>query len=202
MAMRGQTSRAAARSKRRRLSGGIDVLEQRVLRPRWRLRKETGSGYDHLVATGDVDRHEWALVVRELLDVEGVEKKHGSKTRFAGKAGVTTRTVDTWLAELVDVKESNVRAVASAYDLNALELFVRVGVYSVEQLPRISHEEMNEERRRVLDSDFDDVTKAQILVELDRMEEEDEKFLQQLRERDRQRRLERLAVIMEQKRTA
>lgn len=203
MAMRGQESRPAARSTRRKLAGGIDVLEQRVLRPKWQVRKETRSGYDHPVANGVLDRQEWAKVVRELLDVEGAERKHGAKTRLAGKAGVTTRTVDTWLTAQVDVQEANVRRVATAYELNAMDLLIRVGLYSVDQLPRVSPAQMNVERQRVLDNaDLDDEAKADILRKLDEWEAADEELIRQLRQKDQERRAQRITDLIEQRRGA
>lgn len=204
MAQRGQSQRAAARSAERRRSGKIDLLERRTLRPGWRLRPETKFGYD-LAVSGEVNRAAWAEVVQELLD----DRCKGNKSAFArlviidGRA-INPRTVYAWLDQAVAVRESSVRAVASGFGLNAIDLLIRVGFYTLEQMPtRPTREEMDEERRRVIeDPDFDDVQKAYILQELDRMEEEDERVLAQLRERDRQRRIERLAAIIEQQRGA
>jgi hypothetical protein len=94
------------------------------------------------VARGAIDREEWAKVVQELLDIEaaplvegGKPRIHGAKTRFAVKAGMrTARTVDTWLAQQVDVKEASVEAVAEAYGLNPMDLLIRVGRYAADDL--------------------------------------------------------------------
>jgi hypothetical protein len=200
MAMRGQSSRQAARSAARMLTGSIDLLQPRMLRPNWRLRTETRSRYDHLVANGVVDRHEWALVVLELLDAESQERAHGARTRFAAKVGVHVRTVGVWLEERVDVKETSVRAAARAYGLGEMELLIRVGFYSLDQLPeRPPPSAFDAERQAVLDyPGLTDRQKKYILQELDRMEAEDEAALAQLREKDRRRRAERVTALMQQ----
>lgn len=152
------------------------------------------------MANGVVDRGEWAQVVRELLDAETEIRKHGAKTRLAAKIRITTRTLDTWLAEDVDVKESSVRQVAEACGLDAMELLIRVGYYSLDQMPRITHEQMDAERLAVINNPtLDDGQKAYILQALDEMEAADERLIEQQRERDRQRRAERVATLMEQK---
>ncbi len=104
---------------------------------------ETRFQYDHLVAGGVVDRAEWARVVQDLLAVEaqpalegGKARVHGAKTRFATRVGIKTpRTVDTWLDKQVDVKESSVRAVAAAYGINPIELLIRVGFFTADEVP-------------------------------------------------------------------
>lgn len=201
MAQRGLLPRQAIRAKRRREAGKIDLLERRTLRPGWQIRKETRSRYDHLVATGEFDRAAWADIIRELLEAEAqtAGKKHGSKTRFAARVGVSVRTVDTWLRKDVDVKESNVRAVAEAYDRDLMELLIRVGFYAVDDLPyQPTNEEIDEEQRQVLDSDLDDETKAEYLRLLDDMRTTDERLIAEQRERDKQRRMRELAWRIEQ----
>lgn len=155
--------------------------------------------YDQLVATGEVDRGEWANIVRSLLD----EFTRGKKATFARKLGMDPKTIDHWLQGNVRVSEDSIRNVAEKTGRNAMDWLLQVGYYQVEDLPQISHEAMNEERRYVVDDDtLDDVQKAYILQELDRMEEEDEAALAQLREKDRRRRAERVQVLMEQQRSA
>lgn len=203
MSQRGLTPRQAARAKKRLTAGKIDLLERRVVRPGWQLRKETRSRYDHLVATGEVNREAWAEVVQELLaaEAEAQNRKHGSKTRFAAKASVSVRTVDTWLRRDVDVKESSVRAVAEAYGRDLMELLIRVGFYAIEQMPhRPTDEEIDDEQRQVLESDLPDETKARILQELDEMRAGDERLIVEQRERDKQRRMRELAWRIEQAR--
>lgn len=202
MAMRGQTSRQAARSAARYQPGDIDLLQPRILRPNWRLRTETRSRYDHLVANGVVDRHEWAQVVLELLDAEGKDRAHGARTRFAEKVGINVRTIGIWLAEDVDVKETSVRAAARAYGLAEMELLIRVGFYSLDQLPErpAGPSAFDAERQAVLDHQgLTSRQKAYILKELDRMEAEDEAAIEALREKDRRRRIERVETLMEQR---
>ena len=194
--------RQAARANARRRSGPIDLLQPRVIRPGWNLRNGTHSRYDPFVANGEVDREEWAKVVQELLDRETEIRKHGAKTRFAAKGGKTTRTVDTWLAGQVDVKEANVRSVADAYDLDMMQLLIRVGFYREEQVGRLTPEQIDEERARVLDSDLDDTQKMRILQRLDEMQANDERILQEQRERDKTRRLRELEYLINEARRA
>jgi len=201
MGQRGLRARQAVRAKKRLDAGKIDLLERRTLRPGWQLRKETRSRYDHLVATDEVNREAWAEVVQELLvaETKAQNKKHGSKTRFASKSGVSVRTVDTWLRQEVDVKESNVRAVAEAYGVDLMELLIRVGFYAVEQMPyRPTDEEIDDEQRQVLDSDLDDEYKAELLQDLDAMRTGDERLIVEQRERDKRRRMRELGWRIEQ----
>lgn len=166
--------------------------------------QETRFPYDQLVASGLVDRGEWAGVVQELLDLEaapavegGKRRTHGAKTRFAAKVGIAVRTVDSWLHSEVDVKEASVRAVAAGYQLNAMDLLIRVGFYTVDELPRISNAQIDDEQRAVLDhDDLDDEQKALILQELDAMRSDDERLLDEQRDRDRRRRQQRIAEMI------
>ncbi|AYF31070.1 hypothetical protein CSH63_27255 [Micromonospora tulbaghiae] len=156
------------------------------------------------MATGEVNRQEWAEVIRELLNDE-IEaqggRAHGAKTRFAMKVGVSVRTVDTWLRKDVDVRESSVRAVAEAYGRNLMELMIRVGFYATEQMPyQPTEEEIDEEQRAVLESDLDDETKAEILQQLEEMRAADERLIIEQRERDKQRRMRELTYRIEQAR--
>ncbi len=173
------------------------------------MHQESRFRYDQLVAGGVVDRKEWAKVVRELLDLEaqprtegGKLRVHGAKTRFAEKARLkTARTVDTWLAGDVDVKEASVRQVAEGYGLNSMELLIRVGFYTVEQLPaRLTHDQIDDEQRAVLELDIDDEQKALILAELEAMRTDDERLLDEQRDRDRRRRQQRINEMIERAR--
>ncbi|HZN76050.1 MAG TPA: hypothetical protein VFC00_30840 [Micromonosporaceae bacterium] len=161
------------------------------------------------MASGIVDRTEWAKVVQELLDLEaapmiegGRPRVHGAKTRFAQKAGLrTARTVDTWLRGDVDVKEASVKQVAEGYGLNAMQLLIRVGFYTTEELPpRLTDEQVDEEQRAVLELDLDDETKALILQELESMRTDDERLLEEQRDRDRRRRQQRINELVERAR--
>ncbi|MFG3709181.1 hypothetical protein ACGF7U_31245 [Micromonospora sp. NPDC047670] len=155
------------------------------------------------MATGEVDRQAWAEVIRELLaeETRAHGKSHGSKTRFATKVGVSVRTVDTWLRKDVDVKEASVRAVAEAYELDLMELLIRVGFYALQQMPyQPTEEEIDEEQRQVLESDLDDEIKAEILQQLEEMRAADERLIVEQRERDKQRRMRELTYRIEQAR--
>lgn len=206
MAQRGLTSRQTSRVEQRRQALGIEVREIRSRRTSWNVRPESRFQYDQLVASGVVNRDEWARVIREILELEaapltegGKPRTHGSKTRFAAKAGIAVRTVDSWLHSDVDVKEASVRAVADGYGINAMNLLIRVGFYKIEELPpRLTDEQIDEEQRAVLDrSDLDDGQKAYILQELEAMRSTDERILEEQRARDRQRREQRIAEMIE-----
>lgn len=152
------------------------------------------------MAGGVVDRAEWARVVQELLDAEIQVREWGAKTRLAGKIGVTTRTLDIWLSQGVDVKESSVRAAADKCGLDNMELLIRVGFYSREQMPlRLPDDVIDEEQQRVLDDKgLEDRVKAIILEKLEEMRADDQAILNQQAERDRRRRMERIDALREQ----
>lgn len=206
MGQRGQRIRQAARSGARlyvaahigALESRAGSLEPRVVRRGWTLRREVNFRYD-LAMSGEVDRAAWARVVQRLLD----DQCKGNKSAFARKVivdgrAINPRTVYAWLAQDMTVRDSTVRAVAAGFGLNPIHLLAEVGVYPTEEL----HEQMNEERRRVLDSDLDDDAKAEILRQLDEMEAADEALIEQLREKDRQRRADRVTTLIEQRRGA
>lgn len=114
---------------------------------------------------------------------------------------MSVRTVDTWLSEEVDVKESSVRAAAEAYGRSAMETLIRVGFYTLDQLPyRPTEDEIDDEQRQVLDSDLPEEMKARILRELDEMRSADERLIDEQRERDKQRRMRELGWRIEQAR--
>lgn len=153
--------------------------------------------------SGEEIRDRWATVVQRILD----EHCAGNKSAFARRVvidgrAINPRTVYAWLRGDMDVRESSVRAVAEGFELNPLELLVEVGVYTPEQRAQASAEQFDEERRRVLDSDLTNQQKAYILQELDRMEAEDEAAIEQLRQKDRRRRAERVSTLLEQRKTA
>lgn len=188
MAQRGLTRRQAARVRRREQAAAIDVLEQRVLHPRWRIRKETRSRYHQPVADATINRQVWSSIVRELLDEESDPRVYGAKTRFATKSGVSPRTVDMWLAGEVDVKETNVRAVARAYGRGELELLIRVGLFTTDELLTASvNLGPDEELQLILEAPVSDVWKQRLV----------ERMLAR-QERDRQRRIEDLRFDIEQ----
>lgn len=173
------------------------------------MTRESRFPYDQLVAGGVVDRGEWARVVRELLDQEAAPAKeggklrtHGAKTRFAAKVGIAVRTCDSWLRSEVDVKEASVKAVAEAYGLNAINLLIRVGFYTREEIPPgLTNEQIDEEQRAVLElDDVDDQQKAMILQALEEMRQDDERILDEQRARDRRRRHERVAELIDRAR--
>ncbi|QOC89846.1 hypothetical protein [Micromonospora craniellae] len=146
---------------------------------------------------GEVDVNEWAKVVQELLD----SKTKSKKAPFARAVGVDVRTVSNWLDRAVAVRETNVRRVAETFDLNPISLLLRVGVLQSADLPyQPTDEEIDEEQRKVLETDLDDETKAEILQQLEEMRAADERLIVEQRERDKQRRMRELTFRIEQAR--
>lgn len=147
---------------------------------------------------GEVNRGEWACIVRDLL----AERTKGKKAPFARLVGVDPSTVDNWLDQKGDVAEASVRKVARAFDLSAIELLIRVGLYARSEIPpTLAPEAVDEEQRRVLDAtDLDDETKMLILQQLDDMRATDERLVEEQRERDKRRRLRELEHLIEQAR--
>jgi hypothetical protein len=86
--------------------------------------------YPHLVAGRKIDRAAWADVVERLL----TEEAEGNKTAFGAVIGVDRKTVNRWLDQGVDVSDENVRAVARAFHLSAVDLLIRVGYFLPEDL--------------------------------------------------------------------
>lgn len=154
--------------------------------------------YD-LRVVGVVDRGAWAGLVQEILD----GKCDGNRSEFARRVLIdgrpmSPRTVYGWLRGEADVKESSVRAVAGAFGLNPVELLIRVGFLSREQVPVFPGEVIDAEQRRVLErDDLDDQQKAYILGELDKMRETDEELLARQRERDRANRDARIDSLID-----
>jgi transcriptional regulator with XRE-family HTH domain len=150
--------------------------------------------YDLLVADGDVNRDEWAAIVRELLD------KHtkGKKATFARLVGVDPKTIEHWLSGAVRVSETSVQQVARAVELSPIDLLIRVGVYSVRQMPPVPTEVIDDEQRAVLDLDIDEESKVWLLQQLEAMRETDEEMIARLRARDRERREQRMRELIAQ----
>lgn len=200
--MRGLKERPAARAEARR---------------QWSIRSDTGTrsrvlgreqvpgnagtkvAYDALVATGEVNRAEWAAIVRALV----AEHTRGKKATFARKVGVDPKTIDNWLKCEVRVSEESIRQVAAAIPgASALEWLIMVGYYEVGELPvRMTDEQIDEEQRYVLDrNDLDDETKAEILQQLDAMRSTDDAWIQEQQERNRVRRQQQIDHLIEQAR--
>lgn len=128
MPQRGMGLRQRHRSATRRRS---DLAGPRILRVCGTASPDTDVRYAHVVAGGEVDRVEWARVVRELL----AELTRGKKAPLARLLGFSERTIDRWLLGTVDVNESSIRQVATRSGRPAMELLIRVGFYSRDQLP-------------------------------------------------------------------
>ena len=143
-------------------------------------------GYSHGVAERRIDRDAWAGLVGKLV----TGKSRGNKSAFARTVGVTARTLDRWLAAEVDVSEASVRAVARAFDLDAMELLVGVGYYRAEEVMATERREPDpddEAMRLIIDSDFPPRIKMRMIQRLE-----------ELRERDRAREAEEVRWWIEQ----
>lgn len=145
------------------------------------------SRYDLLVATGEVDRAEWAKVVSELR----AEHAKGKTVPFARLVDVNPRTVTHWLDKTVGVTEGSVRQVAETFNLNAMDLLIRVGFYSTAERysapPETEEPAVDDELSLILEADVDDVTK-QLMIER----------LYELRKQDKQRRIAELRWSIQQ----
>ncbi|MFE7870016.1 hypothetical protein ACFUYE_06665 [Micromonospora humida] len=88
------------------------------------------------MADGSIDREAWARVVSDLIAQEtGTQAKpQGNKSAFAQLVGVTYKTVLRWTQAASDVSEDSVRQVARALHISPLELLVRVGYYTGDDL--------------------------------------------------------------------
>lgn len=158
--------------------------------------------YHQLVATGEMDRSEWAAIVQELLDELGPRMK----AKFARTLETDPKTIDNWLAGRVKVTEESIRKVAERTGHNAMEWLIRVGYYRVDDLPYrpdgLTDEEITDEEQRVIaNADLDDETKKAIIDELEEMRAHDERLLEEQRERDKQRRMREIAWRIEQARS-
>lgn len=109
---------------------GYDPLASRVIRPNPDVRPDTYVRYDAVVA-GDVDRAEWAKFINELLD----ETPKRNKAALARRIDFRERTIDRWLRGDTGVDEASVRKVADRTGRNPVELLIRLGVYSRDEMP-------------------------------------------------------------------
>lgn len=81
--------------------------------------------YDSAVSEPKVDRAAWAREVNSLILLEA----GGNKARFARLVGgtISTRTVDRWLDESVNVSADSVRAVCISFGLPVAPMLQKVG---------------------------------------------------------------------------
>lgn len=82
------------------------------------------------VAERKINRGAWARLVAALVESE----TRGKKATFARLVGVDPRTISRWLNSEVDVSEESVREVARGLHLSPIELLIRVGYYSPNEL--------------------------------------------------------------------
>ncbi|MFI6759401.1 hypothetical protein ACIBF5_09695 [Micromonospora sp. NPDC050417] len=149
------------------------------------------------MATGEVNRAEWAKIVRALL----TERTKSKKAPLARLISKDPKTIDNWLAGSVKVSEESIRSVAELTGHSAMEWLIQVGYYQLGELPyQPTEEEIDEEQRQVLESDLPADQKAAILEQLESMRADDERLIVEQRERDRQRRMRELAWRIEQAR--
>lgn len=87
-------------------------------------------GYSPGMSERRIDRDAWAKVVRGFVDAAS----RGNKSAFARRVGMTTKTIDRWLASSVDVSEQSVRVVAEALDQNPMDLLVLLGYYRPDEM--------------------------------------------------------------------
>ncbi|MEV4197068.1 hypothetical protein [Micromonospora globbae] len=92
------------------------------------------------MAEGSIDREAWAKVISQLIAQETgtPAKPDGNKSRFAELIGVTYKTVLRWTQQASDVSEDSVRQVARALHISPLELLVRVGYYTDDDVSAVA----------------------------------------------------------------
>lgn len=83
-----------------------------------------------VAATAEVDRTAWAALIVALIDAEA----GGNQTRFAAKVGVTPRTITRWLEGQVAVRPQSVTEVARALGRSPVELLVRIGYLTSQEV--------------------------------------------------------------------
>lgn len=92
----------------------------------------------------EIDRAAWAALIAALVNAEA----GGNQTKFANKVGATPRNVSRWLECEVAVKPESVTKVARALDRSPVELLVRVGYLSPQEVTGGGNEPLDPEVRR------------------------------------------------------
>lgn len=83
----------------------------------------------------EIDRAAWAEVVSELLREEvDTYGEHGAQSRLARRVDVSPNTIQRWREQKVTVATDNVNAVAEATGRSPIDLLVRVGYYTPEDV--------------------------------------------------------------------
>jgi len=197
MSARQQTRWEARQRLTLRPENSGDPLSPRVLRRECVTRNPVIDFPYHLFVAGEVNREEWAKIVRdELLPIT-----RGKKATLARLLGMDPKTIDLWLQARVTVSHASVVQAAEKTNRNPNEWLGRVGFYAPDEAPApLTNEQIDEEQRTVLDLDIDDEQKALILEALDEMRTTDERLLDEQRARDKQRRQQRIAEMIERAR--
>lgn len=144
--------------------------------------------YHQAVADRPIDREAWAALIAALITSE----TKGKKATFARLVGVDPKTIGHWLAGNVEVSEQSVRRVAAALDRPPMDLLVAVGYYRPDELtqppPEVA-DEPDPEIAAILAAPVGPVQQKRML-----------ELLFQMRERDRRRRMEDIAFLLERDR--
>jgi hypothetical protein len=139
------------------------------------------------VADRPIDREAWATLIAELIAGE----TRGKKATFARLVGVDPKTIGHWLAGTVEVSEQSVRRVATALDRPAMDLLVAVGYYRADEVTTPATKAGTDEEP---DPEIDAIVAAPVS---DRQKKRMLEILFQMRERDRQRRMEDIAFLLD-----
>lgn len=155
----------------------------------------------HVRVAGEVNRDEWAKVLREQMTVH----TKGKKAPFARLLSIDVSTLDNWLEGKVRVSDERVNQFAEAFKIPVIGLKMRLGIYGETDFPddlrgKLSAEAVDEEQRKVLDLNVDDETKMLILQQLEEWRAADDRILEEQRDRDRKRRQRELDYLIEQAR--
>lgn len=179
------------RAPRKRSRGPLlSVVHRSTRLPRW----DTYGRYSQGVAARSIDRTKWAAVVSRLV----ADETGGNKSRFAALVGVTYKTVHRWMTEASDVSEDSVRDVARALHMSPLELLLRVGYYTEQELDAAVAQE-----RQLAVSEDDPALR--VILEADvppRVKQRMIQRLQQLRSREAERQVDEVKWWIDQARGA
>lgn len=138
---------------------GVDPLAPRLISRKSEMRPDMNVPYDALVA-GVVDRAEWAKFIGELLD----ETPRRNKAALARRIDFRERTLDRWLRGEVDVADASVRQVAEKTGRKPMELLIRVGIYSRDELPPPTIAPEDEWIVRLIQASAMDPTKKAMMI--------------------------------------
>jgi hypothetical protein len=125
-----------------------------------------------MVESREVDREAWADVIAELMTSEA----RGKKEPLARLLGVNARTITHWLAKTTRVSEASIRQVAEKTGRSSIELLVRVGYYSPDEVAIVDRgtpDPDDEAMRLIVETDFPPRLKMRMIQRLEELRAKD-----------------------------